>query len=340
MVGLFLFGAFSFPIVFGAPPVRLFSDGVCPSEVRIGAELEAIVRSREGAPVDVARVTTQDGEILVTLKDAEGALLGERRLRAEGDCDAQARAVAVILATFLADRHPEYLTLLPAAPDSAPDEPSEPVSAPPAAPAPAPAQVEPAPEPPKGAPVRAPEAAALPTPAKAPVPELAFPRDEWLLAAAVGGELSSEVVPAGAVSLSFIPGARGFGGRVFVLVAGSAERALGEERASYSRYPLGVGPLFRVGHANAWFDAAAGVAFAWLRVAGRTFASNSSADDVVVGPFLSVRAGSEAFGLRPFVEVGVLGWPGESVLISRSPAESARLPRFEATVLLGAGLPL
>jgi hypothetical protein len=331
-VGLLAFVSFA-PVVLAAPPVRLETHGVCPSEARISAELEAIVSSREGAPepVDVARITTQDGMLVVTLRGPDGGPLGERRIAAEGDCDAQARTVAVILATFLTDLHPEYLTLLPAAP---PD----------ALPEGAPAEAAPAAEtaPPAPLPVPSAPAAAPPPPVRAapPVPARASRPDEWLLTAAVGVELSSELVPAAQVSLSFVPGARGFGARAFVLVAGSADRELGGAVASFSRYPLGVGPIVRAGRPDAWLDAGAGVAFGWLRVAGRTFASNSSADDLVVGACSSVRAGTEWLGLRPFVEVGALVWPGESVLISSSPARSTTLPRFEASLLLGAGLPL
>ncbi len=321
------------PSVLAAPPVRLDAAGDCPSEARISAELEAIVSSREGAPgaADVARIETRDGVLVVTLTSPDGARLGERRLHVAGDCDAQARAVAVIVATFLADLHPEYLTLLPAPPPEAPAEP-EPVEAP-TSPSPSPAEPAPAP---------APASAALPSPRPepAPVPALAYPRDEWLLAVAAGVELNSELVPAAELSLSFLPGGRGFGARAFALVPGAAGRELDESVATFARYPLGVGALFRVGQRDAWLDAGAGVAVAWLHVEGRTFARNSSADDWVIGPFASVRAGTEWGGVRPFAELGVLGWPGESVLISRTPAASATLPRVEGSLLLGAGLPL
>ena len=111
------------PILLAAPPVRLDVEVTCPDEASIAAELAAIVASREGAPApaDTARVTTREDLLIVSLSGADGALLGERKLRAEGDCGAQARAVAVILATFLTDLHPEYLTLLPAVPDPAGD---------------------------------------------------------------------------------------------------------------------------------------------------------------------------------------------------------------------------
>lgn len=332
MVGLLTFVSLS-PLVLAAPPVRLDAASDCPSEARISAELEAIVASREGAPeaADVARIETRDGVLVVTLTGPDGARLGERRLHVAGDCDAQARAVAVIVATFLADLHPEYLTLLPAPPPEAPAEP-EPVEAP-ASPPPTAAEPAPAPAPPS-APL------SPPRPERAPVPVLAYPRDEWLLAVAAGVELSSELVPAAELSLSFLPGARGFGARAFALVPGAGGRELGGAIATFARYPLGVGALFRVGQEDAWLDAGVGVAVGWLHVEGRTFARNSSADDWVIGPFASVRAGTEWAGVRPFAEVGALGWPGESVLISRSPAAKATLPRVEASLLLGAGLPL
>ena len=110
--------------------------------------------------------------------------------------------------------------------------------------------------------------------------------------------------------------------------------------ASFTRFPVGVGPLVRAGRSEAWFEAAAGVALGWLHVAGRTFASNASADDLVVGPFASLRAGTQWLGVRPFLEAGALAWPGESVLVSSSPDASAELPVLDGFFLLGAGYAL
>jgi len=320
------------PIVLSAPPVRLEVDGTCPDGARIGAELAAIVTSREDAPPpsDTARVTTSAGALTVTLIGPGGTLLGERRLQADGDCDAQARAVAVIVATFLADVHPEYLTFLPPSPDGAAGVPSQGASEP-IAPTPAPAPSAPPPATPKPSPVRPIPPASTPAPGGAP------PANEWLLTAAAGAELNAELVPAASISLSFVPFAQGLGVRAFALVTGRAERAIGTDVAAFSRFPFGVGPIFRFGQRDAWFDVGAGVALAWLHVAGRTFSTNTSADDLVVGPFASLRAGTRWLALRPFVEVGGLVWPGESVLVARSPEASAELPVFEAFFLLGAG---
>lgn len=332
------------PLVLSAPPVRLEVDGTCPDPARISDELAAILSSREEAPPpsDTARVTTHDGVLTVTLIGAGGALLGERELRADGDCDARARAVAVIVATFLADVHPEYLTFLPsdAAANDAPAGAAAPVADPPPAPAGNPAPLPPpgTTPPPGAAPARlGPSPATNNVLAPTPAPERAQLPNEWLLTAAVGAELNSDLVPAASISLSFVPAARGLGVRAFALVTGRAERALAADVASYSRFPFGIGPLVRFGQGDAWFDAGAGVALGWLHVAGRTFSSNTSADDVVVGPFASLRAGTEWLAFRPFAEVGALIWPGKSVLLARSPEASAELPAFEGFFLLGAG---
>jgi hypothetical protein len=278
--------------------------------------------SRDDAvpPSETANVAVHDRTLLITLKGADGLVLGERRLLAEGDCDAQARAVAVIIATFLSDIHPEYLSLLP-------DSEREPDVAPaPSAPA-----ESPEPPPPKAPP---PPPRTLPL---APPSPLKPEPSEWLFGLAAGAEFSSQFVPAAALSVSFLPAADGFGARAFVLVTGAAERQLGEEEASSFRFPLGVGPLFRFGRASAWCDVSAGASVGWLHVAGRTFDDNESANDIVFGPFLGVRAGTEWLGLRPFAELGALAWPGESTLVARSPDVTARLPWFEAFLLVGAG---
>jgi hypothetical protein len=82
----------------------------------------------------------------------------------------------------------------------------------------------------------------------------------------------------------------------------------------------------------------AGASVGWLHVEGRTFENNESANDIVFGPFLGIRAGTEWLGLRPFAEVGALAWPGESTLVARSPDATARLPWFEAFLLAGVGI--
>lgn len=337
MVGLVEFVSL-IPILFAASPVRLDVEGTCPDEASIAVELAAIVASREDAPppTDTARVTTRDDLLVVSLSGADGALLGERQLRAEGDCDSQARAVAVILATFLTDLHPEYLTLLPAAPAPAHEDPvpdsdvAEPDSpAPSAAPAAAPSAenpVAPAPSPPPSTSTK--------TPASRPIP------NEWLLTASAGAVMNSELVPAGSISLSFIRGGGALGLRAFGLVSGAADREIGGFVASFTRFPAGIGPLVRLGRRHAWVDATAGVALGWLQVAGRTFATNTSENDWVVGPFASLRAGTEWLGVRPFLEAGALAWPGESVLVSNSPDASEKLPVLDGFFVLGAGYAL
>jgi hypothetical protein len=319
------------PILFAAPPVRIESSATCPDKAQISAELGRMLSSRDDAvpPSESANVAVHDQTLLVTLKGADGLVLGERRLLAEGDCDAQARAVAVIIATFLTDIHPEYLSLLPDS-ERQPD----------VAPAPS-ASAEGAEPPPLKAPPPPPPPPSPPSPPRtlplAPPSPVSPEPSEWLVALAAGAEFSSEFVPAAALSLSFLPAAEGFGARAFVLVSGAAERQLGEELASSFRFPLGVGALFRFGRGSAWCDLSAGASVGWLHVAGRTFDDNESANDIVFGPFLGVRAGTEWLGLRPFAELGALAWPGESTLVARSPDATARLPWFEAFLLVGAG---
>jgi hypothetical protein len=286
-------------------------------------------RSDAAPPSETAIVAVHDDNVLITLKGADGLVLGERRLLVEGDCDAQARAVAVILATFLSDIHPEYLSLLPATEAHSPVEPNPATVAPeaPSSPPPPPPKAPPPPPPPpRSSPVRPP----LSPPKRQP--------SEWLVAIAAGAEFSSEFVPAAALSLSLLPEPEGFGARAFVLVTGTADRQLGDEVASSFRLPLGVGPLFRVGRRSAWCDLSAGASVGWLHVEGRTFENNESANDIVFGPFVGVRAGTEWLGLRPFAEVGALAWPGESTLVASSPDATARLPWFEAFLLAGVGI--
>lgn len=297
----------------------------CPGAASIRTELARILpvadrpakRAREHARVQVS------GEaIRVELFTPDGARVGEREVPNDGSCDERARTVAVILAAWITDIHPEYRSALPAAP--AP-EPSLPPVEPPRA-------VE---RPPRARPV-APAPTSPPRSDVAPMPPVRGSNALTpSLAAAAGVSISDTATAAAQVSVTLAPPRRGLGATAFVVVSLSEERALGAGRVQSFRWPLGAGVLGRVSGEVLRLDLATGPTVGWLHLEGDGFASNEGADDVAFGGFARARAGTDWGEVHPFVEVGMLGWFTRAVAQARLPNAELALPVVQAVVLFG-----
>jgi hypothetical protein len=321
------FGSFLTAAVLAAPGVIIESSLDCPGVDRVREELERIVPKAAATEVnDRAVVSSENGVVLVVLRTPDGAVLGERRIAAEGSCDEQARALAVILGTWLTDIHPEYRSALPLPPAAA-EEPSQlPEEKPPLARAPAATHSRPTQAP------RIPTTSAASGPAKS---EAAAAR-RWSGALAVGiGVSDAETVLAGAASVSCAPERTGVGASAFALLTLPAERSLGSGTVSSFRWPLGAGPLVRIQARRAFLDVSAGPMLAWLHVAGDNFTENRSANDVTTGAFGRARVGLRGRRFRPFVEAALLGWFGASTAVARAPDTEFALPAFESFLLAG-----
>jgi hypothetical protein len=70
-----------------------------------------------------ATVERDGASLHVTLRSQDGRVLGERSLPADGSCAELAGVVAVVLAAWLSDVHPEFVGALPAAPPPPPPPP-------------------------------------------------------------------------------------------------------------------------------------------------------------------------------------------------------------------------
>jgi hypothetical protein len=125
------------------------SDTACPSAAAVAAEIAPLLPAGAhvtvssaaggGAPVaDRAEVVSEHGRRYVRLRDSEGRVVRERALRARLDCDAAARAAAVLLATWefqgQADLPEEHGG--PPVPSASPSLGASPPAPPPSAPSP------------------------------------------------------------------------------------------------------------------------------------------------------------------------------------------------------------
>lgn len=306
-----------------AVPVVVVESALdCPTASRVSEELERIVPNTGTPGTDRATVARDADSLLVLLRAADGSVLGERRVTAEGTCEEQARAVSVILGTWITDIHPEYRTALPVPEPTAPVDEPEPAPAPPAAPPSPPPP--PAPPPPRVTPER---------------PRAQATTWHWSGGAALGVEVSdASAVFVGALSSSYAPDGTGFGGAAFALLAAPARRSVGSGSADALRWPLGLGPLLRVQAPRAYLDVSAGPTLAWLHIAGAEFVENRTANDVVAGAFGRARVGVRWRSWRPFLEAGILGWFGSAKVVARSPDAELELAAYEPFFLVGAAL--
>ncbi|HEX6276216.1 MAG TPA: hypothetical protein VFZ53_24410 [Polyangiaceae bacterium] len=313
-----------------APPVVLESAPDCPSSAAISRELERIVAAPAGTQAtDTALVAAEGSELRIVLATKDGALLGERRLSAEGTCDERARSVAVVLGAWIATAHPEYLSPLPAEQPEIPEEPAEP-SPPPDLSLPPPAVPAPAVEVPR----RVPPARLV------PAPHVAW---RFHAAFALGVELSDAgLMPAADVSSRYAPEASGFGLAAFALLAGPEVRDVGEGRVRSFRWPLGVGGLGRLQHGDVAVELEAGAMLGWLSLKGEGFSTNGTATDVQGGIHGGVRAGfgSGSGVVRPFAAARLLAWLGQVTASAELPDAEADLPVLEGVFLLGVGFAL
>jgi hypothetical protein len=329
---LLAFGSFVTAAVLAGPVVVIESALDCPAAGQVSEELERIVPNAAGTPPqDRALLSSEDGVLLVHLRAPDGTLLGERRIVAEGSCNERARAVAVILGTWLTDIHPEYRSALPL-PAPAPEQPTQAPAANPPAAAPSPQRPPPLQRP---APLQP-----APLPARLADRDVATSKQaaarRWSGALAIGFGLSEAgAVLAGALSASYAPERTGLGAAAFAVLTLPAERSLGSGTVSSFRWPLGAGPLLRVQGRRAFFDVSAGPMVGWLHVAGEGFSENRSADDAAAGAFGRVRLGLGWPRFRPFVEAGLLGWFGAATAVTREPETEFELPAFESFVLAG-----
>jgi hypothetical protein len=98
------------PPVPSTAPLDIASDTACPAPDAIGRGLAEILGlSATEHLKEAARLAHGDAGLVVTLRDPDGRVLGERALPLEGTCDELARAATVVLATWLSDAHPEFV---------------------------------------------------------------------------------------------------------------------------------------------------------------------------------------------------------------------------------------
>jgi hypothetical protein len=296
----------------------------CPRLEDVRARLSEMVPLSDELRVEErAVVERRESSVRVALESADGRIIGERELAAEAPCDELAQVVAVVLAAWLGDAHPELVARLPEPPSDAQTASDEAAGA---VPAPATAR-----------PKEAAAGAIRIEPPRASEKSVSRERRRLVSTAALAvsaGKFGS--VPSGQVGLAWLGAGSGFGWALSVGISGERERALGDGLVRWSRWPLATGPVLRVASEQLALEVQAGPTVAWLRLAGTGFPGSDSHQDVTYGGFAAFRLGWRATTLEPFIGVSPLLWlrPATAFVSGSAPLQLA-LPATEVWFLAG-----
>jgi len=321
------------PLVRFAP-----TDVACPTTAEVQAQLAAVLStSATNTALDVATLERTGPSLSVRVNRPDGTPVGRRTFEGAHPCADLASAVALTIATWESDVHPEFVLAPPGLPDDARR------GAPPPAPASSetPALVDTAMSPPE-----------RPGPPATPVG----------LDLDVGAALGTQAAPspdggvldpAVALGLTLVggvaPTAGGPGARL--ALGASTERAvpLADGQARWRRVTGSVGPVWRLrlgGAATSGpsvdsrtaVDLHAEIALGALNVRGSGFSSNASGWSFDVGGAAGVRVWLGQGRWRPSIDLGLAYWPRDHVAYASPSADTARLPRVDVSLALGISL--
>jgi hypothetical protein len=300
-------------------------EGACARAPEVEQRVRGILGLRPDDELEErARLTREGDQLKVVVRRKDGSLLGEKTLGEGVSCQELEGVVSVVIATWISDLHPEFLATLPAAPSHGvmPSEQAE---------APEPAG-EPEPRPPLPVGERSSPPPALPERASSPAQ-----RWRLQLAAAAGLSLAGDAAALASLGLRWAPERRGFGAALGAFVTTARDEALSPGRVSYRRWPIALGPLWRVPLADARLDFHVAPALAWLRAEGQDFESSFSRDVLRPAGLLGVRAGYGRGSVSGFLEASGVAWGRTEAFIEKGAEEPAvALPSFELYLTVGA----
>lgn len=315
------------------PIVRFAGEGGCPTVAEVEAQSRALLPAASGRDArDVATLEQSRSQLRVTLRRPDGASLGERVFDRAHTCAELAAAVALVIATWESDVHPEFALALPVA-----AEPASPSSVPAAGQKAVPVVIE---RPPVGS-----ESSSLPTGAPPPVQASAerstFDVGAALVAAAaphtLDGSFESDLVVAASVVAGWVHHGRGPGGRLALGAAADRVVSLGPGEAHWRRTTAAFGPQFRVSKPGGAtiLDLHGEVIGAALNVGGQRFMTNQNDWSFDLGAGAGARLWMGTGAWRPWLDLSVAVWPTEHVIYAAPSGEAVSLPKVETLLALG-----
>jgi hypothetical protein len=306
----------------GAPVLDIRSETQCPAAEQVEERVRHILDLKDERIEERAIITRQERSLRVVFRAADGRDLAERVLSTDASCEDLAQAVAIVLATWISDVHPEYLGALPQPEGgSAANPPAPPSTAGDT----------------RGDVPTAPTATTRFSNDIAPPdarPSESVPR-RFELGLGVGAALP-QASAAASILAAWVPTGSGLGLAAAATIATPREEPLADGRLQWRRWPVAGGLVLRAPVGRVVLDLVAGGALAWSHLTGRGFPSTSSADDFTLGAFASLRIAGASGRLVPFVAATGYGWLAHSVAFVRPEAGGdVELPRYDVLLLAG-----
>jgi hypothetical protein len=283
--------------------LEIHAAGGCPGAAEIERQLTPLLGpGPEAHTSDVATIKRgPDGALTVALHDAQGASIEERRLPPAASCRDQAETVAVTLAIWEAQIHPEISLRLERLSTGAP---------------------------------------AAPVVVETPVVAAAPARASWAVGAAVAGDWQQEAAaPAGRLELSAAHADSRWRARLAVVGVGRHTLAWAPGRATWARAFVALGVERALARGRRWSlgvgaSAVGGVA----AISGGGYAVDRGTTSLDFGGEASARVAFAAGRVHPWLGVSVVGWARRQQLELQGVASSSALPRWEPMAALGADL--
>ncbi len=318
------------------PVVRFVGQAGCPSTADVDARLRTLFPTAAGGgDRDVATLEEGRTHLRVIVRRPDGTTLGQRELQRDHSCAELADAVALVVATWESDVHPEFALALPppvdrpaassvssdGAPDRSPDSP--PVLQ---------QRTRPA-DGPTGADL---ESVATPAPSRT-----GFDIGAALVAAAaphtLDGSFESDLVAAVSVVAGWVPHGSGPGARVALGIAADRVIPLASGDAHWRRVTAAVGPQFRFSKLTktSVLDLHVELIAAGLDVHGQRFSVNGNDWSFDVGAGAGARLWLGTGTWRPWLDLSVAFWPTEHVVYAAPSQEAVSLPKIETLLALG-----
>jgi hypothetical protein len=293
--------------------IEIHAAGDCPGAAEVERQLGPLLG--EATTVGMQDVATikrgRDGSVSVSLADTSGRAIGDRRLPRARSCGDQAESIAVTLAIWEAQLHPEIsLRLDRLAAESAPPAPP-----PPAAP------LDPTPE------------VVVARPSPPPQRRVA----KAVAVAAMGDWQSSSWSPGGRVELGLGPAEGRWRLRVAGVGVGTHTVAVPPGEATWWRAFVSLRAEVDVARGRSWAVAVGGgPAGGVASISGARFDVNRHTRSLDVGGELGVRLEWRPGRLRPWLGGSVVGWARRQALDLEGTSTGVSLPRVEPLATLGA----
>jgi hypothetical protein len=127
-------------------------------------------------------------------------------------------------------------------------------------------------------------------------------------------------------------------GRLGVVYQGPREDALTSGKLRWQRWALELGPQLQGGAGRLGWAVHAGGALGLTRLQGVGLTDARDQRDLGLGVVGGARLSLGRSGLRPFVELGLTGWPTRLVAYEGGAGRQRAIPRFEGRLTLGGAL--